>query len=127
MTTAAIVPTTLIRQVIEGMRWLGGHTRDPEATWRVWAEGRAVPIPVGNGFVVVRLPEALGRAAVRALAGNAPSLVGPVLVNRSKGVVEALVPTAPAVWQGPGAELLDGSRLEMRMVKCPPPRARIRS
>ncbi|MBD0692466.1 hypothetical protein [Streptomyces sp. CBMA123] len=124
MTAATIVPTTLMRQVIEGMRWLGGHTRDPEATWRVWAEGRAVPIPIGDGFAVVRLPEALGQAAVRALAGGTPSLVGPVLADHSAGVIEVLVPLAPAVWQGTGAELIDGSRLERQMVKCPPPSRR---
>ncbi|MFI9157515.1 hypothetical protein [Kitasatospora aureofaciens] len=119
MTT--IVSTALTRQVVGGMRWLGAYTRAPDATWRAWSKGRAVPVPAGRGFAVVRLPEPLGRAAVRALLGSAPSLVGPALVNHSQDVVEILVPIAPAVWQGPDAELIDGSRISTRMVKVPPP------
>ncbi|MFJ4184149.1 hypothetical protein [Kitasatospora sp. NPDC089509] len=114
----------LARQVVEGMRWIGAQTSDPDATRRAWARGRAVPVPAGRAFAVVRLPEPLGRAAVRALLDSDHSLVGPALVNHTEDVVEIFVPITPAVWQGPNAELIDGSRASSRMIKIPPPSRR---
>ncbi|MFF0409682.1 hypothetical protein ACFYUY_04510 [Kitasatospora sp. NPDC004745] len=119
MMPAVIVQAKLTTQVIAGMRWLGRQTADPTATWEAWARGRPVPVSVGRDFVVVRLLGELGRAAVAELAADAPDLVGPVLVNDS--VVEVFLPPTPAVWPGPGAELVDGRGASRATVKCPPP------
>ncbi|MFD4394335.1 hypothetical protein [Kitasatospora sp. NPDC058478] len=116
---AVIVQAKLTNQVVAGMQWLSSHTDTPVAAWEAWARGHAVPIPVGRDFVVVRLPGGLGQAAVAQLAANTPDLVGPVLVNHS--AVEVFLPTTPAVWQGPGAELVVGHGASTRMIKCPPP------
>ncbi|MGW7579761.1 hypothetical protein ACWGKU_04795 [Kitasatospora sp. NPDC054768] len=100
------------------MRWLSRRTADPAATWEAWAKGTAVPVPVGTGFVVVRLPRGLGADAFADLAGTVPHLLGPVLASAS--AVEFFLPIAPAVWLGRGAELIDGRNASERAVKCPP-------
>ncbi|MEU3559695.1 hypothetical protein [Kitasatospora sp. NPDC006786] len=118
MKLTSVVSARALGQVISGMRWLSRRTGDPTVTWEAWAKGEAAPVPVGSGFVVVRLPGDLGADAVAELAATVPQLLGPVLVNHS--AVEVFLPIAPAVWLGPDAELIDGRNASERAIKCPP-------
>ncbi|WP_316521171.1 hypothetical protein [Kitasatospora brasiliensis] len=100
------------------MRWFSRRTADPAATWATWARGEAAPIPVGTGFVVVRLPGDLGADVFTDLSSAVAELLGPVLANHS--TVEVFLPIAPALWLGPDAELIDGRNASERTIKCPP-------
>ncbi|MFJ4791767.1 hypothetical protein [Kitasatospora purpeofusca] len=120
-TTAAAAPSAAVpTQQVAGMRWLASGTRDPEATWRVWARGDAALIRAGRGFAVIRAPELVGRTAFSELRQQGLGLIGPVLVNHPLDAVEFFVPIAPAVWPGLDAVRLDGGRQSRRMVRCPP-------
>ncbi|MEV7936619.1 hypothetical protein AB0O82_10790 [Kitasatospora sp. NPDC088264] len=121
MTPTTPVRTALTRQVIAGMRWLAALTGDPNGTWLAWAQGHAVPVPLGTAAAVVRIPEELGRAAVGVLAGHAPALVGPVLLDQWAGVVDVFVPAASAVWQGGDVQQIGGRQEPQSRIMCPSP------
>ncbi|MEU3566845.1 hypothetical protein AB0E96_00215 [Kitasatospora sp. NPDC036755] len=121
MTLTPVVPHNHLRQVIEGMRWIAGLTRDPEGTKLAWAQGHAVPVPLGIFAAVVRIPEPLGRAAVAVLLAHAPETVGPVIVDEWAGVVDVFVPSAPPVRQGSDVELIGRCQDPTPVVMCPSP------
>nr|BFD90948.1 hypothetical protein KitaXyl93_23080 [Kitasatospora sp. Xyl93] len=121
MTPTPFVPQTHLRQVIEGMRWIAGLTRDPGGTWLAWAHGHAVPVPLGTSAAVVRIPEPLGRAAIAVLVAHAPELVGPVIVDEWAGVVDVFVPGAPPVPQRGDVELIGPGQDPPPVVMCPSP------
>ncbi|MGW7579760.1 hypothetical protein ACWGKU_04800 [Kitasatospora sp. NPDC054768] len=121
MTPTPVVPQNHLRQVIEGMRWIAGLTRDPEGTWLAWAQGHAVPVLLGATAAVVRIPEPLGRAAVAVLAAHAPGLVGPVILDEWAGVVDVFVPGAPLLRQGGDVELIGRYQDPPPVVMCPSP------
>ncbi|MFD0563050.1 hypothetical protein ACFQ2M_14150 [Kitasatospora saccharophila] len=78
-------------------------------------------MPVGVGIVAIRVPEALGRIALRALDEQRPKVaVGPVILNHLVNAVEFIVPASPALWPGSDIVRLDGRLNSTRTVRVPP-------
>ncbi|MFF8769094.1 hypothetical protein [Kitasatospora sp. NPDC015120] len=106
--------------LVEGMRWLAGLTRRPDAAWSAWQAGRLVSVPAGEGFVAVRVSRQLGLAAHRILQEEHQAFAGPVLRNHELDSIEFFVAPSPAVWLGSEVLRLDGGRRSTTTVACPP-------